>query len=67
MSDENLLAFVLRNRAITVTAAQERIIKVMEDYFELTQFSVEQEGADPNPDWDAGFQAAIAIARGAKE
>lgn len=43
---------------------RERIIKKLESYLELSQFSEEAEGAEPNPAWDAGFQAAIALAKG---
>lgn len=32
-------------------------IKILKDYFELTQ----SEESDPNPEWDMGFQAAIAL------
>jgi hypothetical protein len=33
------------------------IAKMLREYFEITQ----SEELDPNPEWDAGFQAAIAI------
>jgi hypothetical protein len=36
---------------------RERIIKVLNDYFELCQET------DDNPEWENGFQAAIAIAK----
>jgi hypothetical protein len=39
-----------------------RIIKLLTDYFELTQTE-----PDENPEWDAGFQAAIALIKGAKD
>lgn len=43
-------------------------IKMLEDYFELVGFSEEHEGAELVPDWDAGFQAALALLKGrAKE
>jgi hypothetical protein len=38
---------------------RERIITDMESYFALTQI----DGSDPNPEWDLGYQAAIAIVR----
>jgi hypothetical protein len=41
----------------------ERIVKVLESYFELTEFSEEVEGAAPNPEWDKGFQAALALVK----
>lgn len=40
-------------------AERERILADMQSYFELTRFSEEHEGAKPNPEWDAGFQAAM--------
>lgn len=41
-----------------------RIITSMLDYLELTRFSEESEGATKNEEWTAGFNAAIAIAKG---
>lgn len=41
-----------------------RILKRLIDYFELTRFSQEVEGAPANPEWDRGYQAAMAIAKG---
>lgn len=43
---------------------KQEVIKALESYFDLTQFSQQVEGAPPNPEWDRGFQAAIAIAKG---
>ena len=40
------------------------LINRLEKYFELTRFSVEAENADENPEWDAGFQAALALIKG---
>jgi hypothetical protein len=40
------------------------IAKRLKDYFELTQFSEKHEGAEPNAEWDRGFQAAIALTKG---
>lgn len=48
-----------------VIAANTRMLKALEDYLELTRFSEEVENAEPNPEWTAGFQAAIAIIKGA--
>lgn len=45
-------------------AEYDRIMKRLASYFELTRFSQEVEGAPRNDDWDAGFQAAMAIAKG---
>lgn len=44
---------------------REQAIKVLEDYFDLTRYAEEHEGATPNPEWDSGYQAAIAILKGA--
>lgn len=38
---------------------RERMLKAAQDYFELTRFSIEVEGAKDNPEWDAGYQAAL--------
>jgi len=46
---------------------RERVLKVLENYFDLTRFSVEVEGAEKNEDWDNGFQAAIALIKGESE
>lgn len=47
-----------------VMSERKRILKRMNDYFELTQFSEQYEKAKPNPEWDKGYQAAMAIAKG---
>lgn len=44
--------------------AEERIIKLLEAYFELTKFSQAEEKAPPNDDWDAGFNASLALIKG---
>jgi hypothetical protein len=41
-----------------------KIQKALQDYFDLTQFSEKHEGAEPNPEWDRGFQAAMALIKG---
>lgn len=38
-------------------------LKVLENYFELTQEPNEDGTTDDNPEWDKGFQAAMAIIR----
>ncbi len=43
---------------------QKRLLDVLTSYFELTRFSQDVEGAEPNPDWDAGFQAAMSFIKG---
>jgi hypothetical protein len=40
---------------------RDAICAELESYFELTRYSVEAEGAKQNPEWDAGFQAALAL------
>ena len=64
----------LRQKDIRTGAQQERerIIRILEEYLELSRFSVEVEGAAENREWDAGFQSAlamvkIALAKGEKE
>ena len=47
-----------------VKDTEEAIIKRLLNYFDLTRFSEEVEKTNPNPEWDAGYQAAIAIAKG---
>ena len=39
-------------------------LRRLQDYFDLTQFSEKHEGAEPNPEWDRGFQAAMAVLKG---
>jgi hypothetical protein len=44
---------------------RDRILKRLQSYFDLTQEETEgPEGSTPNEEWDRGFQAAIAIAKG---
>ena len=43
---------------------RERLAQTLQDYFELTRYSVDAEDAKENPEWDAGFQAALALIRG---
>lgn len=45
-------------------AERERLIKRVESYFELTQWSTEHEDGPENPEWDRGYQAAMAILKG---
>lgn len=44
-------------------AERARLIAKVQSYFELTQWSTEHEGGVENPDWDRGYQAAMAILR----
>jgi len=39
------------------------ILDHLEQYLELTRFSQEVEGASVNAEWDAGFNAALALIR----
>ena len=45
--------------------ARAAIIVRLDKYYDLTRFSQQVEGAKPNPDWDAGFQAALSLVKGA--
>lgn len=42
-------------------------LKTLESYFELTQEPNEDGSVEANPEWDRGFQAAMAILRNAKQ
>jgi hypothetical protein len=46
-----------------VERERERIIKRLEAYFELSQLPGDN-GTEENPEWDNGFQAAIALIKG---
>jgi hypothetical protein len=63
MSDKKLSP--LRQKDIRTGAQQERerIITILEEYLELSRFSVEVEGAVENREWDAGFQSALAMVK----
>lgn len=41
-----------------------RIITAIENYYGLTRYSVEVEKATDSPHWNAGYQAALSIAKG---
>ena len=43
------------------------IVNHLEKYFELTRFSQEVEGAEESPEWDRGFQSALALIKGLPE
>ena len=36
---------------------------MLNSFFEITEEPSEQKNEEPNPEWDAGFQAAIALIR----
>jgi membrane protein required for beta-lactamase induction len=40
------------------------ILHHLQKYYELTRFSQQVEGAEPNPEWDSGFQAAMSLVKG---
>ena len=40
---------------------RERLAQTLQDYFDLTRYSVDAEGAKENPEWDAGFQSALSL------
>jgi hypothetical protein len=40
---------------------RERMAQTLQDYFDLTRYSVDVEGAKENPEWDAGFQSALSL------
>lgn len=42
---------------------RERILKMLQGYFDLTLEEDENGRIDHNPDWDAGFQSAMALIR----
>ena len=41
-----------------------KIVQRLEQYFELTTIPNDEGVVEHNPEWDAGFQAAIAIVKG---
>jgi len=43
-----------------------RIIKLLEEYLALTEYSEQVEDAQSNPEWTNGFQSAIALIKGEK-
>ena len=44
-----------------------RIVSRMEDYYGLVEYSEGVEGAEPNEEWDTGFQAALWLIKGESE
>lgn len=50
-----------------VKSERKRIIKQLQNYFELTCEPNENGVVDENPEWDRGFQAAIALIKGKEE
>lgn len=48
-----------------VASERERIIEMLKNYFELTLLPGDN-GVEENPEWDCGFQAAIALIKGNK-
>jgi hypothetical protein len=58
-----MLKSIYSAELLATTREHARILKRLMDYFELTRFSETHEGATTNPEWDAGFQAAIALVK----
>jgi hypothetical protein len=58
-----LIDYVLNHYEQGIADERQRIIDKLQSYFELTQWSEEHEGSEPNPEWDAGFQAALALVK----
>lgn len=46
------------------TEERERITKQLSDYFALTQEPDDRGNVTDNPEWDNGFQAALALIKG---
>lgn len=44
--------------------ATDDLINSLEDYLDLTRMPSDDGKVEDNPEWEAGFQAAIAILRG---
>jgi hypothetical protein len=65
MSDKKLSP--LRQKDLRTGAQQERerIITILEDYLNISRFTVEFEGATENTEWDNGFQSALALVKSA--
>ncbi len=40
---------------------RKRLIEKLESYLEITVFTENVEGAEPNPEWTKGFQAALSL------
>jgi hypothetical protein len=65
--DEVVTTFGSLKQGMREAGEDERaaIVVRLEKYYDLTRFSQQVEGAEPNPDWDAGFQAALSLVKGA--
>jgi hypothetical protein len=65
MSDLNDLIHTNAHNAfeVGVRTERERIIRLLQDYFELTQMPNELGQVTNNPEWDCGFQASIALVK----
>lgn len=63
MKNENQLEQLIeKSKQVGALSERLRLIKVLTDYFELAQLP----GLEENPEWDNGFQAAIALIKGQK-
>ena len=45
-------------------SARQAIIDRLDNYLELATYATTNEGAEPNPEWDAGFMAALSLVIG---
>lgn len=61
LTNEVIVNFAKRCVASGKTQEQERIIKMLQDYFDLTQEPDDHGNITDNSEWDHGFQAAIAL------
>jgi hypothetical protein len=61
--DEVVTTFGSLKQGMREAGEDERagIIAHLENYYRLTRFSVEIEGAEENTEWNAGFCAAVAL------
>jgi len=68
MNKENELEQLIeKSKEVGKLTEQIRIVKMLQDYFELTQEPDEKGNVTDNPEWDRGYQAAIAIIKGASQ
>jgi hypothetical protein len=54
-------------KRVGIKQERERIIRRLESYFELAQEPNEDGTANDNPEWDNGFQAAMALIKGGRK
>lgn len=61
--DEQLDLLIQKSKEVGKLSEQMRIIKMLQEYFALTQEPNEDGTVTENAEWDTGFQAAIALIR----